>query len=142
MFILKTAFKARLANVNTKGFTLLEIMVSVAIIALVFVSLLRMQTSVIQLASATRFTIVAPILARQLLSQIDQDLENWSQTQGDFGENYPKIQWTCNIFDAVSEPLEIISKTNQENFKKIEITLTAPSGQTPYTITTWRAILE
>lgn len=142
MFILKTASKLRLAIVNSKGFTLLEIMVSISIIALVFVSLLRMQTSVIQLASTTRFTIVAPILARQLLSQIDQDLENWSQAQGDFGENYPRIQWTCKIFEAMSEPLEVISKANQENFKKIEITLTGTSGQTPYTLTTWRVILE
>ena len=134
MFILKTAYN--------KGFTLLEVMISVAIIALIFTSLFRMQSSTIELATAGKFNSIAPILARQLLVEIEQDLANWSEYEGDFGENFPGITWTCEILDSSFEELDFISEENQNSLKKIDIEITGSSGQRFYKISTWRFVLE
>ncbi len=130
MFTLKTAYN--------KGFTLLEVMISVAIIALIFTSLFRMQSSTIELATAGKFNSIAPILAGQLLVEIEQDVLNWSESEGDFGENFPGITWTCEIFDSFFEELDFISEENQASLKKIDIKIRGSSGQGPYKITTWR----
>ena len=134
MFTLKTA--------SNKGFTLLEVMISVAIIALIFTSLFRMQSSTIELATAGKFNSIAPILAKQLLVEIEQDLANWSEYEGDFGENFPGITWTCKILDSSLEELDFISEENQNSLKKIVIKITGPSGHRSYEINTWRVSLE
>lgn len=130
MFILKTAYN--------KGFTLLEVMISVAIIALIFTSLFRMQSSTIGLAMAGKFNSIAPILAKQLLVKIEQDVANWSESEGDFGESFPGLGWTCEILDSSFEELDFISEENQNALKKIEIKITDSSGQRSYKISTWR----
>ena len=134
MFTLKTAYN--------KGFTLLEVMISVAIIALIFTSLFRMQSSTIELAMAGKFNSIAPMLANQLLVEIEQDVANWSETQGDFGENSPGITWSCEILDSSFEELDFISEESQDSLKKIDIEITGPSGQRKYKISTWRVAGE
>ena len=130
MFTLKT--------VSNKGFTLLEVMISVSIIAVIFVSLFRMQSSTIDLATAGKFNTISPILAKQLLSEIEQDVANWSETEGDFGENFPGIGWTCEIMDSSLEDLEFISEENYDSLKKIDIKITDQSEKRSYKITAWR----
>ena len=130
MFPLKTAYN--------KGFTLLEVMISIVIIALIFTSLFRMQASTIELAAVGKFNSIAPILAKQLLIEIEQDVANWSESEGDFGENFPGFGWTCEIVDSSLEELEFISEENQSSLKKIDIKIKGLSGQRSYAITTWR----
>lgn len=130
MFTLKTAYN--------KGFTLLEVMISVAIIALIFTSLFRMQSSTIELAMAGKLNSIASILAKQLLVKIEQDVANWSDPEGDFGDNFPGIAWTCEILDSSFEELDFISEENQNSLKTIDIEITGSSRQRLYKITTWR----
>lgn len=134
MFILKTAYN--------KGFTLLEVMISVAIIALIFTSLFRMQSSTIGLAMAGKFNSIAPVLAKQLLVEIEQDVANWSETEGDFGENFPGITWACEILDSSFEELDFISEENQDSLKKIDLRITGSSGHRTYKVSTWRFARE
>ncbi|MBC2704554.1 prepilin-type N-terminal cleavage/methylation domain-containing protein [Desulfobacula sp.] len=138
MFTLKTASKYILRAGNSNGFTLLEVMISVSIIALVFVSLFRMQSSTIELAAAGKFNSIAPILANQVLVKIKGDIDGWSEPKGDFGDNFPGIEWTCKILDSSFEEIEFISEENRNAFKKIEIEITDPSGPRSYKINTWR----
>ena len=134
MFTLKTAYN--------KGFTLLEVMISVSIIALIFVSLFRMQSGTIGLASAGKFNSIAPILARRLLVEIEQDVANWSEVEGDFGETFPGMGWSCEISDSSLDELEFIRKESIDSLKKIDIKIIDPSGQRTYNITTWRVAGE
>jgi len=142
MFILKTASKYILSIFKNKGFTLLEIMISVSIIALIFTSLFRMQSGTIGLAKAGKFNSIAPALARQLLVRMEQDLANWSESEGDFGENFPGIKWSCQISDALFDDIDFISEENYKRFKKIDIEIKMPSSQRSYTVTTWRFLID
>ncbi|WP_457551868.1 type IV pilus modification PilV family protein [Desulfobacula sp.] len=141
IFILKTASKYIL-NLNNKGFTLLEVMVSVSIIALILTSLFRMQSATIELATAGKFNSIAQVLAQQLIARIENDFVNWSEFEGDFGETFPGFAWVCEITDTSFEELDFISEKNYNNFKKIYIKIIDPSKQRSYKITTWRFVIE
>lgn len=125
-----------------KGFTLLEVMISISIIALVLVSLFRMQSSTLTLATAVKFDSIVPILAKRLLGDIEQDLVNWYETEGDFGENYPGVGWTCRISEASFENLDFVSPKDQNRLKRIEIEIKDLLNQRVYKIVTWRRFSE
>ncbi len=127
---------------KTQGFTLLEVMISVSIIALVFVSLFRMQSGTISLAQTGQFNTIAPILAAQLIAQVEQDAQNWSQSEGDFGESHSGFTWTCEIFDISLDALDFIREESADSLKKIHIKITGSGEQTTYEVTTWRIAVE
>jgi len=123
------------------GFTLLEIMISVSIIAIVFVSLFRMQSGTIDLAQGGKFNSMAPFLARKLLVDIEQDLTDRSEFAGNFGENYPGYEWVCKITTSF-DGLDFLSETSHGNLKKIYLEISEKNRQKAYKITTWRFALE
>ncbi len=129
---------------NHGGFTLLEVMISVSIIAFIFVSIFRMQSSTIDLALSGKFNSIAPMLARKLLNDASSDLANWSEFEGDFGEQFPGIQWRMEILESLFEIDDFINEDNQARFKKIQIEIIKPSGfsgslgKKIYKVTTWR----
>jgi len=127
---------------NNRGFTLLEVMISVAIIAFVFVSIFKMQSSNIDLATAGNFNTLAQMLAKKLLNDVEQDLAEWSEFEGDFSDNFPGIQWRLEISESFFEIDDFISEDNQERFKKIEIEILSSSGSRSYKVNTWRLAHE
>ena len=52
------------------GFTLLEVMVAMAIMAIVLVSVYRMHSQTLTMNSASRFYTLAPLLAQSKLAQL------------------------------------------------------------------------
>jgi general secretion pathway protein I len=113
-------------------------MVSISILALVFLSLFRMQSSTIALAEASKFNTLAPMLARQLLVQIEQDLSTGPDEKGDFGEDFPGLEWTCHVLDAAFEPVDFMDETSQNRFKKIEIEIIDSVRSRSFRVQTWR----
>ena len=146
MFFLRTASKpvpcGGFARESSGGFTLLEVMIAVSIIALVFVSLFRMQSGTIKLAGAGKFNILAPALAGQVLLEMEQNLADWNQTSGDFGEEHPGFKWTCEVSESELEDLDFIDKEKNENLKKIRLKIMDDREERSYEITTWRFVLE
>lgn len=129
--------------IDNKGFTFLELMVSVCIISLVFVSLFRMQSGTTALASADKFDVLAPLLANELLTEIEQDLEDWSQTQGEFGNQFPGIAWACEIIDIpMEEIIESTSDSSEHHLKRIDIKIVNQSSNRSFDFSTWRLSIE
>lgn len=87
-------------SANQRGFTLLEVMVAVSIIAIVFVTLLGSQSQSVSIAGQTRFRVTSALLAQQQLTEIEMtDYEQISSDSGDFGENYPGYIWKTEVSD-------------------------------------------
>lgn len=88
------------------GFTLLEVMCAVAIIAIAFVPLLRAQSLGIRASGASQNITIATLLARSLMTQVH--LENFPDlgfSEGDFSEQgYPNFTWDTDI--RIPEDLE------------------------------------
>lgn len=120
----------------------MEVMVSVAVIAIVFVSVFRIQSASVNLANASRFSTIAPMLARTVLADIEQDPGEWNETEGEFGENYPGYSWKVEITDTAFETDEIIKQENQGRLKKITIEIIESSEGESYQVNTWRLVSE
>ena len=83
---------------HNKGFTLLEIMVSVAIISIVLVSILRLQGQTITMNDTIRFYTIAPLLADTKISEITLNPANFElSSSGDFGDEYPGYSWKMDV---------------------------------------------
>ena len=82
------------------GFTLLEVMVSVAIIGIALVSLIGSQSQSVSIATTSRFDTTASLLARQKLTELAlAGFEDLRSDEGDFGEDFPGYSWKTEVKD-------------------------------------------
>ncbi|MBF0228427.1 MAG: prepilin-type N-terminal cleavage/methylation domain-containing protein [Desulfamplus sp.] len=134
-----------------KGFTLLEIMVSISILALVVVSVFKIQSAIIRLSIAGEFYSTASHLARQKLADIEQEIRDPSmvneistkELSGDFGDDFPDYSWRCDINNldlSNSEiPEEVIKKGDLQKLKKIKIEISY-KDEFSFNILSWRFV--
>ena len=80
------------------GFTLLEVMMALAIIAIALAAVLGLQSQSVSLATEARFNTTAALLAQNKMAGIEiersQDLISDS---GDFGDDFPDYRWELNV---------------------------------------------
>ena len=80
------------------GFTLLEVMIAVAIIAIAVVTLLGAQSQSVSLVAGTKFDSMASMLAQWKMSDLLlQDFDELADDQGNFGEDYPQFYWKVQV---------------------------------------------
>jgi general secretion pathway protein I len=98
---------------DEKGFTLMEVMVAMAILAIALVSIFQLQSQSISMATDSRFMTTAALLAQSKMVEVEarSSLSNQSEG-GDFGNDYPQYTWHLEISDTKLQ------------FKKIEVTVT------------------
>jgi len=129
-------FPAEIRGKNKDGFTLLEIMVSISIIAIVLVSLFRMHASTIRLAEKVKFNAVATSLAQKKITEICMDIEDASDANGDFGDEFPGYSWESSMGDISVFDENMISEKQAENMKRIDLTISLGNRQV-FTLRTW-----
>ena len=106
---------------HNKGFTLLEIMIAVAILAVALVTLLGSQSQSVFFANSARFETMAALLAQSKMSEITiQAADSLSSDSGDFGEDYPGYAWEATVSDVSIEGLDAIS----DYLKQIDLAVT------------------
>ncbi len=121
------------------GFTLLEIMVSISVIAIVLVSVYRLHAQTISMQQAARFYTTAPLLAQNKMTEFEiKPLDELKDDSGSFGDEFPGYNWKIAVGDVESQAL---GKT-AENLKKIDITLSAGNDGFVYNLRTYRFYTE
>ena len=76
------------------GFTLLEVLICLLIIAIVLISCLRAQNQSIRLYTLSRDMTVATILAHQKMEEIGaMGFPELGEEEGDFDEQFPGFTW-------------------------------------------------
>lgn len=121
------------------GFTLLEIMVALSIIAIVLVSVYKMQAQTISMNYAARFYATAPLLAQLKIAELEtENLEEQADDSGDFGDEFPGYRWNVVIDDIESETLGRIG----ENLKQIDINVSFNNDEFTYNLRTYRFVHE
>lgn len=118
------------------GFTLLEIMVSIAIIAIVLVSLFRMHASTIGLAEKIKFNAVAASLAREKITRILMDIKDSGDNRGDFGDAFPGYAWESTMAELPMFDEDMISEKQAENMKRIDLSISLGERHV-FTVRTW-----
>ena len=105
---------------KASGFTLLEVMIATAIIAIALVAALGSQSQSVSLASEAKFATTVAFLAQKKMAELEaEDLEGLMSDSGDFGEDFPGYRWESEVDDATLEGSETIS----DHVKKIGLTV-------------------
>ena len=121
------------------GFTLLEIMVALSIIAIVLVSVYKMQAQAITMNYEARFYVTAPLLAQLKIAEVEiENLGGSANDSGDFGDEFPGYRWNVVIEDVESELLGNITK----NLKKIDVNISLNTDDFTYSLRTYRFMQE
>lgn len=122
------------------GFTLLEVMVAMSIIAIALTSVFHVQFQSIVLNNHARFDVTAPLLAKSRMMQLEvssgDDISR--EEKGDFGEAFPGYRWHYVITDVESDMLGDMS----DRLKRIELAVTLNDGEYEYRLDTYRMTLN
>jgi len=106
---------------HNRGFTLLEVMIAVAILAIALTTLLGSQSQSVFFANSAKFETMAALLAQSKMSEITiQAADSLSSDSGDFGEDYPGYAWEATVSDVSIEGLDAIS----DYLKQIDLAVT------------------
>jgi general secretion pathway protein I len=87
-----------LPSPQQRGFTLLEVMIAMAILATVLVTVFHSQSQSIAMANESRTRTTLALLAQSRMAELEgqQDL-SIGQTNGTFGDDFPNYSWTANV---------------------------------------------
>ena len=121
---------------SSRGFTLLEVVISVAIIATGFFAVYSLHIQTLAAASDVRFYIKAPLLAQEKISEIEMNLKDAADGSGDFGEDYEGYSWKTTVSNVTNELLGATS----EKMKKIELQISLNEGENSYDVTVYRYV--
>ena len=120
---------------RASGFTLLEVMVAVAVMSIVLVSVYRMHSQSLTMNTAARFYTQAPLLAQSKMAAIETlSAGGFSEDSGDFGEQFPGYSWKVSEKDVASEVLGTVA----EDLKQIDVTVSYNDDQFSYSLRTYR----
>jgi len=84
---------------NPQGFTLLEVMVSMVLIATALVAVLHLQSQNLELQSEARFMTTARLLAQERIAWLAGNPEGFREgrDEGGFGEDHPEFRYMQEI---------------------------------------------
>ena len=117
------------------GFTLLEVMIALAVMAIVLVSVYRMHSQSLTMNTAARFYTLAPLLAQNKMAELEMlSAEGFPEDSGDFGEQYPGYSWRTSLVDVSSEVLGEVA----EDLKQIDLTISYNDNQFLHSLRTYR----
>jgi len=105
---------------NKKGFSLIEVLVSLAIIGSVLLGLLVTRNRCLKQVFVARNLGRATLLARQLMTESELDPDLWSGREEGHLEGNPDLSWEREVSEVV---LDDIGK-----FKKIEVKVRYPGA--------------
>lgn len=118
-----------------KGFTLLEVMVALSIIAIVLVSVYRLHAQTVSMNNEVRFYVTAPMLAQIKMAETESEsLEDIGDDSGDYGDEFPDYRWNIVIDDVESTALGNSAK----NLKKIDLLISFNNDEFTYNLRAYK----
>lgn len=92
------------------GFTLLEVMIAMAILAIVLVAVFQSQSQSLSMAGRSRFLTVASLLAQSRMTEIEtMGPDRITSSSGDFGDDYPDYAWRVELTDTVIDTMKKVT---------------------------------
>ena len=138
MFIIQTETDSRQDVYRLKtgaGFTLLEVMLAVSIIAIVLVSAYKMHAQTISMNYIAKFQTTASLLAQRKMAEFENTSPDLlASDSGDFGDEFPDYSWYVTIEEVESAYLGNVA----EDLKKVEVTVSLKSDEDFYKVSTYR----
>jgi general secretion pathway protein I len=121
------------------GFTLLEVMAAVSIIAIVLVSVYRLHAQTLSMNYSARFYVMAPMLAQTKMAEFEaKDEVEMEDDSGDFGDEFPGYRWKAEIEDVESKDLGNVA----DDLKAINVLVSLNNDEFIYTLKTYRFLQD
>ena len=121
--------------INARGFTLLEVMMALSVMAVVLVSVFRMGAQTMTMEAAARFNTVAPLLAQQKLGElIVGEHEAPYSDSGRFENQDPAYTWQAHMEEV---PFEIPG-ISVSPMKRIEVRVLLEGSGQAFALRTYR----
>lgn len=115
----------------------MEVVVALAVLAIVLVSVFRLQAQDLAITEAITFKAVAPLLAEARMAEIDAlDAAEVQSDAGDFGEDRPGYRWRLEVTD---ETAEVLGET-AERLKNIDLYIEHETDANVYHVRTRRLL--
>ena len=97
-------------KIDHPGFTLLDVMIAMAIIAIALTAVLGSQSQSVSLASEAKFSTTAAFLAQGKMATIEAEkLDDLADDSGDFGKEFPGYTWEIEVHNVVFETPKNVS---------------------------------
>ena len=122
---------------DQRGVTLLEVMVALGIAAVVLVAVYRLQMQSIAMERIAQFHTQAPLLAQQLVAEIELQLADLPATDsGDFGDDFPDYTWSLEATDVD----EFSDPEGRTLLKQIDLKVHLNRDEDLFTLRTYRLV--
>ena len=96
-----------ISHIHEKGFTLLEVMIAMSILAITLVVVFQSQSQSISMAGRARFETTASLLAQSKMAEIEAaNPENVVSDSGDFGDDFPGYSWQVDVTETEIDVLK------------------------------------
>ena len=116
---------------NNRGFTLLEVMVSLAVLGTVLVSVLTLHSQTLEIAAATRSDHMAAQMAQEIYqAQMKAGSDETLFPSGEFEEKYPGFKW-----EITQETLSLDDENeNSSQFVRVDVNIIHPGISSGYSL--------
>lgn len=104
------------------GFTLLEVMIALAILAIAVTALFGSQSNSLSLALEGKFNGAASLLIQEKLAEYGAGIAELVDGEGDFGPNYPGFAWKSEVRDAELPALPKLAEPGN-GLKRLDLTV-------------------
>lgn len=109
-----------------QGFTLLEVMIAVAVLAIALAAVLGLQSRSLSLAAESRFHTTAALLAQGKMAEMAvTGMGNLASDSGDFGDVFAGYAWRVSVQNADLPGLEKM----KGRLKQIDLEVTCGEGE-------------
>jgi general secretion pathway protein I len=117
------------------GFTLMEVMVALSIVAIALMAIYRMHSQTLFMDRRSRFDTIAVMLARQKLADVATlEFSDILGDSGDFGNDYSGYTWKISSESVASD----LIKEDGPTLKQITITIASDDDENLFNIVTYR----
>lgn len=104
------------------GFSFLEVILSMAVVAVALTAVLGAQSQGVSLAAEARFWTTAPLLANSVLARYETARPfDPAEGSGDFGDAFPGYRWLATVGEPVLDERPDVS----ERLRLVEVVVTA-----------------
>jgi general secretion pathway protein I len=104
--------KSTMVSPRQTGFTLLEVLVAVAVMAIALVGILKANYESLSALETSRERTTAVLLAANKLAEVEAaGAGKWSQFQGDFGEDHVGFIWKVDSEPTAAAGLVLVTVT-------------------------------
>jgi prepilin-type N-terminal cleavage/methylation domain-containing protein len=121
----------------TPGFTFIEVLMAVSILAILLVGVHKLQSQMVSMHQTTQFFTLAPLLAQSQMAEMERrHFKDIQKDSGDFGGVYPGYVWSMRIETLESEVLNKLAYP----MDRIDLSVSFNNGERTYRLRTYRVV--